>query len=139
MWLNRDIYNLLNEAVENGIVEDSSLFCNEVDYNPMEKKFETFISTDLWSFNGTLVVTTLNFVPLANKVVNKIKLIYLYTRSEMEKGNIGHLMEMINLSKNTTIMASNEEDKKEFYRLTKVKIPVISKFTAEEILKVKHE
>jgi hypothetical protein len=46
---------------------------------------------------------------------------------------------MINLSKNTTIMASNEEDKKEFYRLTKVNIPVISKFTAEEILKVKHE
>ena len=57
----------------------------------------------------------------------------------MQKGNIGHLMEMINLSKNTTIMASNEEDKKEFYRLTKVNIPVISKFTAEEILKVKHE
>ena len=137
--LNRDIYNLLNEAVEEGVVDDASLFYNEIDYNPMEKKFGTFNSTDLWSFNGTLVVTTLNSVPLANKVVNKIKLIYLYTKSGMEKGNIGQLMEMINLSKNISVITSDEEDKKEFYRLTKVNIPVISKFTAEEILKVKHE
>ena len=134
--LNRDIYNLLNEAVESGVVDDASLFYNEVDYNPMEKKFGTFNSTELWSFNGTLVVTSLNSVPLASGVVNEIKLIYLYTKSEFKRGDLEQLMQIIGLSKSIPVLAKTEEDKKEFYRLTKQNIPVMSEFSAGEILKV---
>ena len=134
--LNKDICQLLNDAIEGGVVKDASLFYNNIDFNPSDKKFGTFNSTDLWSFNGTLVVTNLMLLPMATNVVNKIKLIYLYTTSEIQKGVIGHLMEMINISDKIPVVAKNEEDKKEFYRLTRQTIPVLDKFSAEEILKV---
>ena len=134
--LNREIYNLLNEAVDEGVVDDASLFYNQIDFNPNEKKFGTFNSTELWSFNGTLVVASLNSIPLASSVVNKIQLIYLYTKSEFEKGDLGQLMQIAGLSRSIPVLAKTEEDKKEFYRLTKQEIPVISEFSAGEILKV---
>ena len=134
--LNKDIYQLLNNAVEEGVVKDASLFYNNIDYNPSDKKFGTFNSTDLWSFNGTLVVTNLDSLPMASNVVNKIKLIYLYTQSQFQKGNIAHLMELLNISDKISIIAKNEDDKKEFYRLTKRSISALDQFSAEEILKV---
>jgi len=134
--LNREIYKLLNDGIEEGVVDDASLFYNEVDFNATEKKFGTFNSTELWSFNGTLVVATLPSVPLANKVVNKIKLIYLYTKGDLQKGNIGQLMEIISLPSKMPVIAKSEEDEKEFYRLTKQRIPVLKEFSAREILKV---
>ena len=134
--LNKDISQLLNEAVENGVVKDASLFYNNIDFSPTDKKFGTFNSTDLWSFNGTLVVTNLTLLPMASNIVNKIKLIYLYASSEIQKGNIGQLMELLNISEKIPVVARDADDKKEFYRLTKQTIPVLDKFSAEEILKV---
>ena len=134
--LNKDIYQLLNNAVEEGVVKDASLFYNNIDYNPSDKKFGTFNSTDLWSFNGTLVVTNFDSLPMASNVVNKIKLIYLSTQSQFQKGNIAHLMELLNISDKISIIAKNEDDKKEFYRLTKRSISALDQFSAEEILKV---
>jgi|TARA_R110000744_G_scaffold156310_1_gene271880 hypothetical protein len=134
--LNKEIYNLLNKAIDEGVVDDASLFYNQIDFNPNEKKFGTFNSTDLWSFNGTLVVTSLNSVPLASGIVNKIKLIYLYTKSEFKRGDLEQLMQIMGLSRSVPVLAKTEEDKKEFYRLTKQNIPVMSEFSAGEILKV---
>jgi hypothetical protein len=134
--LNKDISQLLNEAVENGVVKDASLFYNNIDFSPTGKKFGTFNSTDLWSFNGTLVVTNLTLLPMASNIVNKIKLIYLYASSEIKKGDMGQLMELLNLSEKIPVVARDPDDKKEFYRLTKHTIPVLDKFSAEEILKV---
>lgn len=134
--LNKDISQLLNEAVENGVVKDASLFYNNIDFSPTDKKFGTFNSTDLWSFNGTLVVTNLTLLPMASNIVNKIKLIYLYASSEIQKGNIGQLMELLNVSEKIPVVARDADDKKEFYRLTKQTIPVLDRFSAEEILKV---
>jgi len=134
--LNKDIYNLLNDAVENELVDDASLFFNDVDFNPNDKKFGTFNSTDLWSFSGTLVVTSLDCLPLASSVVNKIKLIYLYCQSEFRKGNTGHLMQILSMPESIPIVAKSEQDKKEFFRLTKRDIPAITDFNAKEFLKV---
>ena len=134
--LNKDISQLLNEAVENGVVKDASLFYNNIDFSPTDKKFGTFNSTDLWSFNGTLVVTNLTLLPISSNIVNKIKLIYLYASSEIQKGNIGQLMELLNVSEKIPVVARDADDKKEFYRLTKQTIPVLDRFSAEEILKV---
>lgn len=133
---NKDVFNLLNEAVDNHLVSDACIFYNEVDFNPNPKKFGSFNSTDLWFFSGTLVVTALNLLPLASKVVNKIKLIFLFDKSTIERGNAAHLMGLISLSKNIKVIASNKESESEYYRLTGQYIPILNKFNAENILKV---
>ena len=72
---NQKVYTVLNEALDNGIVSDASLFYDEVDFNPSDKKFGTFNSTDLWSFHGLLVVTHLDGLQMANNVVNDIDIL----------------------------------------------------------------
>jgi hypothetical protein len=133
---NKEVFNLLNDAVDRHLVTDACIFYNEVDFNPNVKKFGSFNSTDLWFFSGTLVITALNLLPLATKIVNKIKLIFLFDKSTIEKGNAAHLMGLINLPKNVNIIASNKESESEYYRLTGKCIPILSKFNAENILKV---
>ena len=111
---NTEIFNFLNSVAESKEVGDTSLFFNEVDFNPNPKKFGSFNSTELWSFSGVLLATTLTNVVLASKVVNDIKLAYLYNE-ESEKNN---LMMLIGASRDTPVIVRNEEDKKEIYRLT---------------------
>ena len=134
--LNSDIYQLLNSAIEQNLVDDASLFYNQIDYNPNVKKFGSFNSTDLWSFNGTLVVTSLASLPLAESVVNRIKLIYMYCKDEIASGDLNELMRLLSIDLSMTVVAKSAEDKKEFYRVTKKEIPAIKNFNAEEILKV---
>ncbi len=108
--LNSQIFSLLNEAIEKDMVDDASLFYNDVDFNPNVKKFGTFNATELWSFSGTLVVTSLNLLPLAKKVVNKIKLIYLHSKDNFEYGTVSSVMDLINLPDDIDKVAMSESD-----------------------------
>jgi hypothetical protein len=134
--LNSKIYNLLNEAVENNNISDGCVFYNEVDFSPSKKKFGTFNSTDIWFFSGTLVVTALSLLPLAKNVVNKIKLVFLYDKATMNRGNTGELLDLLSLSDNIKVVSKDEESEKEFYRLTGKTAPPLTEFSAEQFLKV---
>ena len=134
--LNSQIFSLLNEAIEDDLVDDASLFYNEVDFNPNIKKFGTFNSTEMWSFSGTLVVTSLKLLSLASKVVNKIKLVYLHNKENFEYGDVTTIMDLINLNPNIKVVAKDEHDAKEYTRLTGKEIGVIKEFNAKEILEV---
>lgn len=130
--LNKEIYELLNNAIDNNEVEDASLFYNEVDFNPNKKKFGSFNSTDLWSFSGTLITTSLNNLILATKVINDIKLSYLYSDEK-------NLMLLIGATQDVPVITRSEEEQKEVYRLTGNKPHLVKTFNASEILKVNHE
>lgn len=132
--LNKKIFNLLNDAVDKKLVNDACIFYNEVDFNPISKKFGSFNSTDMWFYSGTLVVTALNLLPMAMKVINKINLVYLYDKPKINDAS--QLMGMMSLFKSIKVCTDNEDNKKEFYRLTGKEIPVIKTFSAEEILGV---
>ena len=67
------IFEVLNEAVENNDVTDASLFYNDIDYNPIKPQFGMFNSTDLWSFTGLLIATSLDNVIKSARVFNKFK------------------------------------------------------------------
>ena len=136
--LNSEIFSVLNESVKTDKVDDATLFYNEIDYNPNldTKSFGVFNSTDMWSFKGTLVVTSLKLLPLASKVVNKIKLVYMHTAEGFEKGHISSVMDLINISDKIHKVARNERDAKEYKRLTGKDIKVMKSFSAEEILEV---
>ncbi len=136
--LNSEIFSVLNDSIKTDKVDDATLFYNEIDHNPNldTKSFGIFNSTDMWSFKGTLVVTSLRLLPLALRVVNKIKLVYLHTAEGFEKGNISSVMDLINLPDKIDRIARNEQDAKEYKRLTGKDIKVMKSFTAEEILEV---
>ena len=130
---NQKVYTVLNEALDNGIVPDASLFYDEVDFNPSDKKFGTFNSTDLWSFHGLLVVTHLDGLQMANNVVNDIDILYLYTEGDK------NLMSLISSTKEVQVITLNEEDRTNFKRLTGRDSILLERFSAEEIMKVTHE
>tara|TARA_B100000287_G_scaffold353940_1_gene343903 strand:- start:3867 stop:4340 length:474 start_codon:yes stop_codon:yes gene_type:complete len=136
--LNSEIFSLLNDSVENHTVNDATLFYNEIDFNPAldNKKFGLFNATEMWSFTGTLVVSSLNLLPLAAEVVNKIKIVYLYTKDNFQYGDIPSVMDLISLPDEIKRVARSEEDAKEYKRLTGKDIEVIKAFNAKEILEV---
>ena len=130
--LNTEIYNLLNVAMEGGQVEDASLFYNEVDFNPNSKKFGTFNSTDLWSFSGVLVTASLDNLLTATRIINKIRLAYLYSNEK-------NLMMLLGTTANVPVITRNEEDEKEYYRLTGQKSVLMKELDVNEIIKVCNE
>ena len=137
--LNSQIFSLLNDSVQDGEVDDATLFYNEVDHNPSldTKKFGLFNSTDMWSFQGTLVVTSLSLLGLATKVVNKINLIYMYTKDNFEYGNTGAVLSLIHSSVgDVKTVAKTEEDAREYKRMTGKEIVVLKGFNAKGFLEV---
>ncbi len=125
-----DLLNALIAAVDNKEVEDACVFFNNVDHNPVYTRFVMFNGTDIWHFTGNLIATSISNVHKALKSVNKFKLSYLYDPAE--KNLIG-LLELVG---RVNIIARNEEEGKEFYRLTGEKPKVLSSFSVKNIKQV---
>ena len=62
----------LNSAISSKTVVDASLFYDGVCHNPVNLNFGLFNSTDLWNFDGSLIVTNLNSLVNSLNIVNKI-------------------------------------------------------------------
>ncbi len=106
-----DLFNQLNKAVEDHIVEDACVFYNKIDFNPVVPKFGVFNATDLWNFTGILIATTLQNVVMARNVVNKFSLSYLY---DQDKDFVG----LLHLPEGVPILVKNEADEQFIYRTT---------------------
>ena len=133
---NTEIYNALNEAVENEEVDDASVFYNNIDFNPITSKFGMFNSADMWSFTGLLVATSTGNVIRASKIVNKLKLAYLY--DPFDKQDMG-LFNLMGVSKMVPILTKTQEDSDEVYRLTGIKPFLLDNFSIKDIIEVLYE
>lgn len=127
--LNDKIFKCLNDGIENKDITDASLFYNNPAYNGKQCKFGMFNSSDIWAYIGVLITTTLFNTEYANKIVNKFKLYYLYTRDEK---NFFNLMD---ISNKTPVCVYNEEDRKEYYRLTG-KEPKMIDFNVKNMMEI---
>ena len=125
-----DLFNKINEDIESGAIDNGSVFYKEIGRSAVEPKFGMFNSTDIWHFTGNLIATSISNVHKALKSVNKFKLSYLYDPAE--KNLIG-LLELVG---RVNIIARNEEEGKEFYRLTGEKPKVLSSFSVKNIKQV---
>tara|TARA_R110002110_G_scaffold127496_1_gene306479 strand:+ start:101 stop:538 length:438 start_codon:yes stop_codon:yes gene_type:complete len=115
-----EIFNGLNEDIENGNIKNGSVFFKDVGPNPVEPKFSLFNSTDIWYYTGTLVATTMETFVDAFKAINNYKLVYLFSRH-----NKHDVFGLISISKQFKILTKTEEDQKEVYRLTGKKPPLL--------------
>lgn len=127
---NVEIYNALNDAVDNKQVTDACVFFNNANHNPVHTRFGVFNGTDIWHFTGQLIATSISNVQKALKSVNKFSLSYLYDPSEK---NVFGLLELVG---KVNVIARNEEEGKEFYRLTGHRPQVLSSFSVKNILQV---
>lgn len=124
---NEQIFNAMNEAVENDLVSDASLFYNSVNFNPYSSKFGIFNSTDIWNYTGLLIATTINNAIFASKIPNKFKLVYLYKKDP----NVLGLIEVRNTCQ---VLAADKDDYNEIYRLTGKKGVKLKEFKINKII-----
>lgn len=108
------IYKFVDENINNKELYDISIFYNNIAHNPHNIKCGMFNSTELWSFNGNLITTSLDTLNTALNIVNNINVFY-YHGWKQEKNT----MNLILLSqRNIKIICKTNEDAKEIYRLT---------------------
>lgn len=111
------INSLIDNIINEKSVHDISIFYDDVAFNPNNIKCGMFNSTDLWSFNGNLIVTSLDGLQTALKVINNINIFY-YHGWEQNK----NVLSLVMLTrKKVNIICKSEEDSKEIYRLTGIK------------------
>jgi hypothetical protein len=127
---NMKIFETLNNAVKNNKIKDVSLFFNNTGHNPMPTNFGQFNATEIWYFTGTLIATTIQNVLFAKKIVNKFKLMYLF--SQEDKNLIG----LLKISKQVPILTTSQEDYDYVYRVTGNEPKLIENLNVENILKV---
>lgn len=126
---NLKIFEALNHAVKTNKVNDASLFFNNVGFNPVESSFGQFDATDIWHFRGTLVTNTFANVAFCKKIVNKFKLLYLFTA---ENKDIVSLLAM----KEVPIITISKEDQDYVFRVTGKEPTLINGLNIESILQV---
>ena len=108
-----ELFNKMNEDLENGAIDNGSVFYKEIGPSSIQPKFGMFNSTEIWHFTGTLIATSMETFLDAVKAVNKYSLAYLFY------GDVGRdVFALIGISKNTKILTTTEDDQKEVYRLT---------------------
>jgi|TARA_B100000085_G_C18369125_1_gene441578 hypothetical protein len=108
-----ELFNKMNEDLENGAIDNGSVFYKEIGPSSIQPKFGMFNSTEIWHFTGTLIATSMETFLDAIKAVNKYSLAYLFY------GDVGRdVFALIGISKNTKILTTTEDDQKEVYRLT---------------------
>lgn len=113
-----NLFNQLNTAVDAQLLDDACVFYNKIEFNPVVPRFGVFNASDLWNFSGVLIATTISNVMMANNVINKFKLNYLY---DQDKDFVG----LLHLPKGIPVLVKNEADAAFIYRTTGKK-PVIA-------------
>lgn len=118
---NTEIYNFLNGAISRSEIEDGAVFFNSVNFNPVTCKFGMFDATEIWHFTGNLICSSINNLRRCLRVVNDIKLAYLFTKDQKNEHN---LFELVNIGQHCKVITMNDEDRAEFLRITGVE-PVL--------------
>lgn len=110
------ISKLVQENVNNKDIRNISIFYDNVDFNPHDTKCGMFNSTDLWSFNGSLITTSIDSLVTSLRVINNIDIIYYHGWGE--KVNI---LKLVMSVQNVKIICRSEQEAKEVYRSTGIK------------------
>lgn len=131
----KEISDAINNNLSTGILNDASLFYDNVAYNHYKFRCGLFNSTDLWNFNGKLITTSLSTTISSLKIVNKIQIYYYYGFEE----NISplSLMYIIKNYPDLVVIANSEKTNNDFYRKTSIKPSFISSSFMELIEKIR--
>jgi len=104
-------------------LRDANIFYNEIGKINIPLTCGLFHCADMWSFEGTLIVSSVKNLVKAKNIVNKFKIFYYYG---LEKEL--NVLEMLGCYEDADGIICNGQDKqKEFKRLTNTNVDSISK------------
>ena len=117
----QEFNNIANEISKHNL-KDANIFYNEIGKINVPLTCGLFHCADMWSFEGTLVVNSVNNLVKAKNIVNKFKIVYYYGLEP--KINV---LQMLGSYANADDIICNGADKqKEFKRLTNVDVDFVS-------------
>lgn len=105
--------NLVNYALSKNIT-DCSIFYDGVGFIPYDIPCGMFNSTDLWNFDGTLLVLNIDCLKSTFNIINDIDVYYHYGWED--KISVFNLLYVCN--QNIKIISKTDNDDKTLYRLT---------------------
>lgn len=109
-----------NTALVMPEIDDVSLFYQEIGKKPEKTNFGMFNSTDVWFFEGNLVVTFLDGLNFATKAVNNKKIYYYFGLED----NV-NLFSLLSATSNSNVwLIANNEDSAEYLRTKINKEPI---------------
>jgi hypothetical protein len=122
----------INEGIEKGLLNDASIFYDDVGPNHLQMKCGCFNSADIWNFTGHLIVTSAKQASSVINIVNKFKLMYYYKWNNED--DMMNIIGVVNHPLVKTICRS-DEDAVELYRITGSKpAAVVDNFKLSDVL-----
>lgn len=106
-----DLFNTLNEYVEQGTFDDISLFYDDVNFCPVDAKFGLFNAADLWNFTGTLLCYSLDIVPKLKNTINNFEVVIVDTGSR-------NILSILKAMEEYPLVATSESHAKYLKRVT---------------------
>lgn len=131
--VNGKVFEFLNRAVENNEVDSSSIFYDDIEFNPMPMRSGAFNSTDVWYFTGFLLVSGLKQASSIKKIINKFQCCYVYD------GDKQNLLRLIDVFKNMNFIVTNKEDFDYIYRVCGKEPHLLEEFTVDKIREISNE
>lgn len=108
------VSNLVNYAVSNNKVKDCSIFYDGVGFIPYDIPCGMFNSTDVWNFNGKLLVLNIDCLKSTFNIVNNIDVFYHYGW----ENNLSVFNLLYVTNKDIKVISKTKSDDKNLYRLT---------------------
>jgi|LakMenEpi03Aug12_release.lakeMendotaPanAssembly.Ray.scaffolds.fasta_scaffold02596_16 hypothetical protein len=121
-----NIDTFINTSLEKKLINDASIFYDDV--APVRKtiKCGKFNSTDLWNFSGTLIIPYISSMFKIHGIVNNIKIIYYYGFEE--KTPVFPTIQAVNMSDG--IVCNSKESSDYLYRITGKRVDnIVSDFS----------
>lgn len=104
----------INRARLGDKIVDASIFYNDIGPVNIPVNAGMFNSTDIWNFKGSLIVFSLAALHKALSYVNKINIYYCFGWKDFDVLDLLSCMDNDNIS----VVAKDEESKKNFFRVT---------------------
>jgi len=104
---------MIEHGLNNNLAKDFSIFYDNI--GPLDNDFKCgmFNSTDIWNFNGKLLVFSLDSIRYSIKMVNNFNIYYIYGLEEI---SVLNLLDLLN--NNIKVVCMGKQYKKEYYRIT---------------------
>lgn len=106
-------FRLTSYAIKNNKFNDISIFYENIGPIPNQLECGMFNSTDIWNFEGKLLIFSLESAKKCFNIVNNFEMYYY---AGLESINIIGLLEYMH--RGMKVMAMTKKHKKEIYRLT---------------------
>jgi hypothetical protein len=122
-------HKLSSFCVQSNTFNDVSIFYDNIGPAPQQFVCGSFNSTDVWNFNGRILVFSLDSARMCLNIVNNFEIYYYMGLEEIDVLNLLDLM-----NNGLKVICCNKDAKKKFYRVTD-KFPIGTSLNVKNLVR----